>query len=103
MAHGIDENQVLTQSIAEHAVTAIGRDRIRQVTVTFDARDASCIVAFVLRDNSDDEQLRAIDKLLDVKLLFIDEAVMDFRINDEVEEGVQCDRHPVSQRQFSIA
>ena len=99
----MDENQVLTQSIGEHALTAIGREHVHTLTVTFDARDASCVIAFVLEDNSDAEQLRAIDRLLDVQMLFMDEASIEFRIDDVTDAHEAADRHSISQRQYSYA
>lgn len=103
MGTPIDENQILTQSIGEHAVAAIGADRLHSLTVTFDARDAGCTIAFVLEDNSDEEQLRAIDKLLDVQMLFMDEASIEFRIDDIADAEDADDRHSISQRQYSYA
>lgn len=103
MGTPVDENQILTQSIGEHAVQAIGADRVHTLRVTFDARDASCIIAFVLENNSDAEQLRAIDRLLDVQLLFIDEASIEFRIDDLTDAHEATERHSVSQRQYSYA
>ena len=97
----MDENQILTQSIGEHAVTAIGRERLHSLTVTFDARDASCTLAFVLVENTDSEQLRAIEKLLDLQMLFVDEATIEIRIEDVHSEHAE-DRHSVSQRQYSL-
>lgn len=99
----MDENQILTQSIGEHAVAAVNGDRLHSLTVTFDARDARCVIAFVLEDNSDEEQLRAIDKLLDVQMLFMDEASIEFRIDDASDSEEADDRHSVSQRQYSFA
>lgn len=99
----MDENEILTRSIGEHAVDAITRERLHSLTVTFDARDASCTIAFVLADNSDAEQLRAIDKLLDVQMLFMDEASIEFRIDDEADPEEAADRHSISQRQYSFA
>lgn len=97
----MDENQVLTRSIGEHSVAAIGVEHLLALTVTFDSRDASCTIEFVLRDNSDQEQLRAIEKLLDVQMLFMDEASIEFRIEDLNSDGT--DRHSLSQRQYSYA
>lgn len=99
----LDSNEILTRSIGEHAVDAIGRDHLRSLSVLFDARDATCTVSFVLSENTDGEQLRAIDKLLDVQQLFMDEASMEFRIDDESELDADEDRHSVSQRQFCYA
>lgn len=103
MGTPMDDNQVLTQSIGEHAVAAIGGERVHALTVTFDSRDSSCVIAFVLEDNSDAEQLRAIDRLLDVQMLFIDEASIEFRIDDVTDPEEAADRHSISQRQYSYA
>ena len=99
----MDENEILTRSIGENAVDMIGRDHLRALSVLFDARDAGCTIAVVLRENTDEEQLRAIDRLIDVQMLFIDEASIEFRIDDEASDDSEEDHHTLSQRQFCYA
>ena len=76
---------------------------MHSLTVLFDGRDSTCTVSFVLVDNSDAEQLRAIDRLLDVQALFMDEASISFRIEGESDLQDAAERHSVSQRQYSLS
>lgn len=102
MSQVLDSVSSLTQSIGEHSVDSIGRDRLLSLKVLFDSRDSRCKVSFVLADNSDAEQLRAIDRLLDIQMLFLDEASIEFCIEDESSLEKSSSRHSVSQRQYSL-
>lgn len=99
----MDENEILTRSIGESAVDVIGRDHLSSLTVLFDARDASCTISFTLNDNSDQEQLRALDRLVDIQMMFIEEASIEIQIEDKADFHPDDSRHTLSQRQFCYA
>ncbi len=101
MAPILDEIEILTRSIGEHAVDGIGRENLRSLSVLFDARDASCSISFVLAENTDGQQLRALDKLLAVQELFIDEASFEFHIGEEADAISEA--QSISQHQFSYS
>lgn len=95
-----DPNQALTQSIGEHAVQAIGRSHISELTVVLSSIDMTCRVVVALEKNTDKEQRRALNKLFDVQELFFDEVAMsfDFGIEDDLPSAQLS-----SQRQYSFA
>ena len=103
MSNLMDENEILTRSIGETAVDAIGRDHLRSLSVLFDARDASCTITFSLSNNGDEEQLRALDRLVDIQLMFVDEASIEIQIEDKSDLGLHEDHQTLSQRQYCYA
>lgn len=98
----VDEVQALTQSIGEHAVQALGRKHISELSIVVNSNDMSARIVVALRDNTDAEQRRALEKLFEVQELFFDDVSMTFGF------GVDLDMPGVdaglgASRQFSFA
>jgi hypothetical protein len=96
----IDANQALAQSIGEHAVQAVDRDTILELTVILNNIDMSCQINVALRDNSDGEQRRVLESLFDVQALFFEEVSLTF---DFVRPGDGSMNVLETQRQYSFA
>lgn len=97
---GVDEVSALTQSIGEHAVQAIGKKHLSELSVVVNGNDMTARVTVALRKNTDAEQQRALERLFDVQELFFDDASMTFAF------GLDADlpaAHLSEQRQFQFA
>lgn len=97
---GVDEVSALTQSIGEHAVSAIGAKHLAELSVVVNGNDLTARVTVALRKNSDAEQRRALEKLFEVQDLFFGDASMTFAFGHDADlPTVQLSE----QRQFQFA
>lgn len=80
----MDDFRVLVQSVGEQIVDGIGRDRLERVAVVGDDRISTAEVEITLSDNSWDEQQRAIDKMIDVRGMFLGEVSISYCFLDGV-------------------
>lgn len=97
---GVDEVSALTQSIGEHAVLAIGKKHLSELSVVINGNDLTARVTVALRKNSDAEQRRALEKLFEVQELFFDEASMTFAFGHDADLPTA---QMSEQRQYSFA
>lgn len=72
----------LIQSLGEHAVDAIGKPNLEQLTVHGDVANESAEVEICLIDNTWDEQTRVIDLMIDLRLMFMDEISVSYRFTE---------------------
>lgn len=94
----VNELDALTQSIGEHAVQALGEDRLRELSVVLYTHDMTCMVTVCLEENTDAEQQEALESLFDVQGLFFEDVSMSFDFGAVDEASVAVSE---MQRQFS--
>ena len=96
----VDEVSALTHSIGEHAVQAIGRKHLAELTVVVSPVDMTARVTIALQDNSEKEQRRALERVFEVQELFFDDVSMTFEFGtgDDL-----TDARLVGSGQFSYA
>ncbi|ODA89813.1 hypothetical protein ATY41_03980 [Leifsonia xyli subsp. xyli] len=85
---GVNELQLLTTSIGEFAVDAIGRETINGLQVVMEAVDRLGHVSIALKDNSDAEQKRVLRELFDIERMYYDEAALAFQFIHELEPDI---------------
>lgn len=78
--------KVLIQSLAEHVGDYIGLDHVQAASIFADEIDGTAHIEIQLRDNSWPEQSRAIDKMLELRTMFLDELAIDYIFVDEKSE-----------------
>ena len=69
----MDEMEILVQSIGLNAVSSIGKDKLHALEVTLNGETGDTRIAVTLHDESEDEILRATEKLADLQILFLGE------------------------------
>lgn len=74
----MDEFEAVIHSLGEHAVDYLGKDQLRQLAVFGDPLTGSARIEIVLAENSWDEQTRAIDKMLELRLMFLEELSFEY-------------------------
>lgn len=94
------ESEILLESIGEHAVAGIGKDHLRALTAIFDPETSSCDISVTLLDETESEFLRATDKLVELRVLFLEEADIDWTFH---EAGSRLHTAKKSEKQFSYA
>jgi len=87
---GMDENSALAASLGEFTVDTIGRESLDGLHVLLDTRAGEAWMIVVLRDNSDAEQRRAIEKLFEVEDVFADEVSLSFVFATEIPDEVRA-------------
>lgn len=70
-------------SLGEHAVSYIGGNALRALTVTGDPQSMSARVEICLIENTWAEQTRVIDKMIDLRTMFLNELSIDYVFVDE--------------------
>lgn len=96
----VDEFSALTQSIGEHAVSAIGSEHLRELSVVLSGTDMTARIVVSLRENTQAEQDYALEELFNVQELFFDEVSMTFGFGTETE---LANAESTARRQFSFA
>lgn len=74
----VEEFQALVHSLGENVVDTIGKDRLSGVTVYGDDRIGTVDVEISLRSYTWDEQSRAIDKMIDIREMFMGEVALSY-------------------------
>lgn len=97
----VDEVSALTQSIGEHAVQAIGAKHLTELSVVVSPIDYTARVVVALRENTDKEQRRALEKFFEVQELFFDDVSMTFGFGTDVD--LPTAKQAAGARQFSFA
>lgn len=95
-----NESKALAESIGEHCLSAVKSPNLRGISISFSLRTAECLVSIALADNSEQRQLEVLDELIQVRSLFIGEAVISFAFVQQlpITAGVQ-----VQQPSYSYA
>lgn len=79
----MDEFGALVHSLGEHSVDYIGKDRLKLLTVSGDPHSMSARVEICLQDNSWEEQTFVIDKMVEIRTMFLNELSIDYVFVDE--------------------
>ena len=82
----MNEFEALIHSLGEHLVITLGRDNLRRLDVFGDATDEAAYVEIVLADQSWASMSDAVDKMIEVREMFIDEISLDYRFASEDSE-----------------
>ncbi len=79
----VDDFQALISSLGESTVTYIGRDHLRSLDILGDEMDGTAFLQICLAEDTWDAQTRAVDKMLEIREIFLDELSVEYRFIDE--------------------
>lgn len=79
----MDGHEALVTSLGEHCVDYIGKNNVRQLTATFDGFNGIAHVEICLHNDSWSARESAIDKMIEVREMFIDHVSVDYAFSDE--------------------
>lgn len=79
----MDDFEALIHSLGEHSVDYIGKDRLRQLVVFGDALSETARIEICLTENTWSEQTRVIERMLELRAMFLDELSLDYLFVDE--------------------
>lgn len=74
----MNEFQAIVHSLGENIVDCIGKDHLQQVTVFGDDRSGTAEVEIGLADFTWPEQERAIDRMVEIRAMFLDELSISY-------------------------
>lgn len=94
----MDEFEALVHSLGEHALDYLRRENLKSLAISADAISMSAHIEVCLEDNSHKSQLLAIEKLVELRRMFLDELSIDYVFVDESSCGI-----PAESREFSYA
>lgn len=83
----MDEFQAIIHSLGEHIVDGIGHDNLRHVLVSGDELTSTAEITIVLSRRTWEMQERAIEKMVDLREIFLDELSFDYRFAPAPEGG----------------
>ena len=78
----VNEFEATIHSLGEHVVDTLGRDNLDQVLVSADELTETAEITISLRRPTWAEQSRAIDRMVELRLLFMDDLSFDYRFVD---------------------
>lgn len=79
----MDDHEALVTSLGEHCVDYIGKNNIRQLSASFDSVNGIAHVEICLDNDSWSARETAIDKMIEVRSMFLDEVSVDYAFSDE--------------------
>lgn len=79
----MNEFDAVVHSLGEHLVDGIGKEHLTHVLVSPDELTATAEVTIVLSERTWAEQERAIDKIVDLREMFLEEISFDYRFAPE--------------------
>lgn len=79
----MNEFAALISSLGESAVAYIGKDHLHRLDVYSDPTDGTAFLEIFLQDDSWAEQSRAIDKMIEIRGMFMDELSIEYRFVEE--------------------
>lgn len=91
----MDEFGALVHSLGEHIVDYIGKDHLSRLYIYGDESDASAFVEIFLENDTWEEQTRAVDKMIELRQMFLDDVSIDYRFLDadtDAEEAANARR-----------
>jgi hypothetical protein len=97
----MDEFDALISSLGESIVAYVGRDNLRRLDVFGDEDDSTARVEICLEDNSWGQQSHAIDKMIELRAMFLDELSLEYRFVEE-DRSTASSAH-ARHSQFSLA
>ncbi|MGL4178207.1 MAG: hypothetical protein ACRCSN_19300 [Dermatophilaceae bacterium] len=77
----MNEFEAVINSLGEHVVSYVGKDNIGSVTIWADELTATADVAIVLASDTWEAEERAIDRMIEVRSVFLDEVAIDYRFD----------------------
>lgn len=95
----MDEFSALIQSLGEHAVDYIGKDNLLRLDVFGDEVDQSAHVEIFLCSEEWGDHSSAIDKMIELREMFMDDLAVDYRFAGADSSTVEDKnaRHPAFQ------
>ncbi|WP_340539424.1 hypothetical protein [Nocardioides sp. GXZ039] len=75
----MDDFQALISSLGESVVTYVGKDRLQSLYVFGDPGDMAAAIELGLAENTWEFQQHAIDKLIEIREMFLDEVSISYR------------------------
>lgn len=75
----MDDFQALISSLGESTVAYIGKDVLDSLSVFGDPVDMTASIEICLRENSWERQSAAIDTMLEIRAMFLDEVSLSYR------------------------
>lgn len=88
----MDDFDALVVSIGEHAVSYIGKAHLSGLFVFGDEVDMTAFVEIYLSSSSWAEQDRAIEKMIELRAMFMDDAAIDYRFVEPDESSTESAR-----------
>lgn len=85
----MDTFTALIHSLGEHVVDYIGKDHLERLDVFGDEGDSSAHIEIFLSNQTWDEHSRAIDKMIELRAMFLDELSIDYRFVESDSETNQ--------------
>ena len=79
----VNEFEAVIHSMGEHVVSYLGRDNVRAVTIWGDELSGSADISIVLAEDSWAAEERAIDRMVEVREMFLDDIAIDYRFDAE--------------------
>lgn len=75
----MEEFEALITSLGEHLVDYIGREHLQRLDVYGDEADGSAHIEVFLTENTWIQQSAVIDKMIELRAMFMDELAIDYR------------------------
>lgn len=97
----MDEFTATIHSLGEHIVDGIGRDELKHVLVSGDELTSSVEITIVLSHPSWSVQQRAVDKMVELRALFLDEISFDYRFAPAPEGQLTTTSTKAAQLEFA--
>ncbi|MDQ0770263.1 hypothetical protein QF031_003012 [Pseudarthrobacter defluvii] len=91
----MNETQSLVTSMGECSLGMVGKDHVKALSVQLDVERNHATVTVALEENTEEEQLRAFNKLAEVEMMFFDDVSMDVCLSDV--ESMRRKRTPAKQ------
>lgn len=80
----VNEFEATIRSLGENVVSYIGRDNLEAVTIWSDEVSATADISIVLLNQAWDAEARAIDKMIEIREMFLDDLAIDYRFDSDV-------------------
>lgn len=83
----MNEFEAIINSLGAQVLTYVGKERLTSVTIWGDERAGTADIALVLQDASWASQEYAVEKMIEVRSLFIDDVSIDYRFLTDPPDG----------------
>lgn len=92
----MNDFQAMVTSMMENAVDYIGKSRLLRLSVEADPGAGSAQIEIVLQDNSWASQSLAIDRMIELRSMFLDELSFEYAFleADEADDAEHVQRRP---------
>lgn len=79
----MEDFDALVQSLGESTVDYLGKDRLRQLQIMADHVTGTANIEICLEDNTWESQTRAIERMIEIRDMFLDEISISYVFVDE--------------------